>query len=74
MDALRPGGHLTSGVNDAKPGIVMEAHPAIGDFYRQEFDLSNAEGLRGSEELVCTSGQIHAVLKNRGDHTTGTGP
>ena len=21
----------------------MEAHPAIGDFYRQEFDLGNAE-------------------------------
>ena len=36
-------GSFTSGVDGAKPGIVMKAHPAIGDFYRQEFDLSNAE-------------------------------
>jgi len=38
-------GTFTGGVNGAKPGIVMEAHPAIGDFYRQEFDLGNAEDL-----------------------------
>ena len=36
-------GSFMGGVNGAKPGIVMEAHPAIGDFYRQEFDLDNAE-------------------------------
>jgi hypothetical protein len=36
-------GSFMAGVNGAKPGIVMEAHPAIGDFYRQEFDLGNAE-------------------------------
>ena len=32
-----------AGVDGAQPGIIMEAHPAIGDFYRQEFDLDNAE-------------------------------
>lgn len=36
-------GTFMAGVDDAQPGIVMEAHPAIGDFYRQEFDLDNAE-------------------------------
>jgi hypothetical protein len=36
-------GTFTAGVNGARPGIIMKAHPAIGDFYRQEFDLGNAE-------------------------------
>jgi hypothetical protein len=36
-------GTFMGGVDGAQPGIVMEAHPAIGDFYRQEFDLANAE-------------------------------
>ena len=36
-------GTFTAGVNRARPGIVMEAHPVVGDFYRQEFDLENAE-------------------------------
>jgi hypothetical protein len=36
-------GSFMAGVDGAEPGIVMEAHPAIGDFYRQEFDLGNAE-------------------------------
>ena len=36
-------GTFMGGVDGAQPGIIMEAHPAIGDFYRQEFDLDNAE-------------------------------
>lgn len=36
-------GTFLAGVNHAKPGIIMEAHPGVGDFYRQEFDLGNAE-------------------------------
>ena len=36
-------GTFMSGVNGDKPGIIMEAHPAVGDFYRQEFSLNNAE-------------------------------
>lgn len=36
-------GSFMAGVNYDKPGIVMKAHPAIGDFYRQEFSLGNAE-------------------------------
>ena len=30
-------GTFMAGVNGDKPGIMMKAHPAIGDFYRQEF-------------------------------------
>lgn len=36
-------GSFMAGVNRDKPGIIMKAHPAIGDFYRQEFSLGNAE-------------------------------
>ncbi len=36
-------GTFAAGVEGAKPGIIMEANPAVGDFYRQEFDLRNAE-------------------------------
>jgi len=36
-------GTFMAGVDGAKPGIIMEATSAIGDFYRQEFDLNNAE-------------------------------
>lgn len=36
-------GTFLSGVDQAKPGIIMKAHPRIGDFYPQEFDLGNAE-------------------------------
>jgi hypothetical protein len=38
-------GSWQSGVDGASPGIVMEAHPAVGDFYRQEFLLKDAEDL-----------------------------
>ena len=47
-------GTFTAGVNRAKPGIIMEAHPVIGDFYRQEFDLENAEDFAAVESLSDT--------------------
>src|SRR5437868_9821316 len=36
-------GSFTAGVNNDKPGIIMEAHSIPGDFYRQEFALATAE-------------------------------
>jgi hypothetical protein len=36
-------GTFTAGVNGNKPGIIMKAHPHIGEFYRQEFALGEAE-------------------------------
>lgn len=38
-------GSWTAGVDGAKPGIIMEAHPAVGDLYRQEFLLGVAEDI-----------------------------
>jgi hypothetical protein len=37
------GGSWRAGEDGAKPGIVMEASPAVGDTYRQEFQLGVAE-------------------------------
>jgi len=36
-------GSWTAGVDGARPGIIMKAHPGVGDFYRQEFLLGTAE-------------------------------
>ena len=38
-------GSWESGVDGAQPGIVMEAHPVVGDFYRQEYLVGEAEDL-----------------------------
>ena len=47
-------GTWTGGVDGAQPGIVMEAHPTIGDFYRQEFLLGEAEDLAEVSSLTET--------------------
>ena len=39
------GGSWKAGVNGAKPGIIMKAHPQGGDIYRQEFALGAAEDM-----------------------------
>jgi hypothetical protein len=36
-------GSWEAGVDGAKPGIIMEARPRVGDLYRQEFFLGEAE-------------------------------
>jgi len=51
-------GSWTGGVDGAKPGIIMEAHPAKGDFYRQEFLLGTAEDLAENVATVTTPGSI----------------
>lgn len=38
-------GSWRSGVDGAKPGIVMKATPRVGDVYRQEFLLAEAEDI-----------------------------
>jgi len=38
-------GSWEAGVNDAKPGIVMEGIPHIGDSYRQEYMVEVAEDM-----------------------------
>lgn len=38
-------GSWTAGKDDAKPGVIMFADPKIGDVYRQEFALGDAEDM-----------------------------
>ena len=38
-------GSWEAGVDGARPGIVMRAHPKVGDAYRQEFSVGVAEDL-----------------------------
>jgi hypothetical protein len=45
-------GTFMAGVDGDKPGIIMKAHPAVGDFYRQEFSLGNAEDNAGTLSLT----------------------
>jgi len=62
-------GTFTSGVNGDKPGIIMKAHPALGDFYRQEFSLDNAEDfaetLSLTESVTVPAGSFHHCLKSQ---------
>jgi len=50
-------GSWQSGRNDAQPGIIMEATPAVGDEYRQEFappdaaDLATVVSVNASETV-----------------------
>ena len=38
-------GSWEAGVKDAQPGIVMPAHPRVGDRYRQEYAVNEAEDI-----------------------------
>jgi len=62
-------GTFMGGVNGDKPGIVMKAHPAIGDFYRQEFSLANAEDFAETisltETVTVPDGTFHNCLKSQ---------
>jgi hypothetical protein len=54
-------GSWTAGVESAKPGIVMKADPQVGDAYRQEFFLGDAEdfaevtSVTGDDEVPAAS-------------------
>src|SRR5437667_8843662 len=61
-------GTFMAGVNGHKPGIIMKAHPAISDFYRQEFSLNNAEDfaqtLSLNEVIRVRAGTFNHCLKS----------
>jgi len=65
-------GTFMAGVNGDKPGIIMKAHSAIGDFYRQEFSLDNAEDfaemLSLNEVLTVHAGTQSLPEIRRNDH------
>jgi hypothetical protein len=46
-------GSFKAGIDGAKPGIIMEANPQVGDVYRQEFALGDAED---AAEVISTTG------------------
>ena len=62
-------GTFMAGVNGDKPGIIMKAHPAIGDFYRQEFSLENAEDFAETvsltESVTVPAGSFTNCLKSK---------
>jgi hypothetical protein len=47
-------GSWKAGVDLAKPGIIMKAAPAVGDVYRQEFALGDAEDMASVTSLTGT--------------------
>jgi hypothetical protein len=62
-------GTFMAGVNGDKAGIIMKAHPAVGDFYRQEFSLGNAEDfaetLSVSESVTIRAGTFSNCLQSQ---------
>jgi hypothetical protein len=61
------GGSWQGGVSGASPGMVMKAHPKVGDFYRQEFLLNNAEDTAGvmslNQTVTVPAGTFHHCLE-----------
>ena len=57
-------GTWTAGVDGAQPGFVMEAHPTVGDFYRQEFSLGNAEDQAEVKSLNASVTVPYGSFKN----------
>jgi hypothetical protein len=57
-------GSFIAGENNAKPGLIMKAAPAIGDFYRQEFLLTDAEDIAEVTGLTETVTVPRGVFTN----------
>jgi len=61
------GGSWQAGLNGASPGIVMEANPKVGDFYRQEFLLNTPEDSAGvldlNQTVTVPAGTFHHCLE-----------
>ncbi|MDH3504112.1 MAG: hypothetical protein OEZ41_04575 [Nitrospirota bacterium] len=51
-------GSWKGGVDDAQPGIIMKAKPEVGDIYRQEFALGEAEDMA---EVISTTETAETV-------------
>jgi len=62
-------GSWEAGIDGAKPGIVMEAHPKIGDSYRQEYYKGKAEDMGDvialGESVTVPYGTFKDCLKTR---------
>ena len=62
-------GSWEAGVDGAKPGLWMKGSPAVGDVYRQELKLGEAEDfgevLSLAESITVPAGAFTACLKTR---------
>jgi hypothetical protein len=68
---LDPNGNVIStegtwmaGVNGAVPGIIMEANPAVGDRYQQEFSAGVAEDMARVLSLDASACVIYGCFDN----------
>jgi len=65
-------GSWLTGANGAKPGIIMEGHPQVGDSYRQEYLCGSAEDkadvLSLTETITVPYGTFNNCLKTK-DHS-----
>jgi hypothetical protein len=73
-------GSFEGGVNGALPGIIMPAHPQVGDQYRQEYAKGVAEdtgevlSLTGSETTPLTGPAKDLLVTKDSDLLDPTGP
>jgi hypothetical protein len=62
-------GSFVAGVDGDKPGIIMKATPAVGNFYRQESSLANAEDFADvislTESVTVPTGSYTNCLKTQ---------
>ena len=78
--AVDTAGSFEGGVNGALPGIIMPAHPRVGDQYRQEFAKGIAEdagevlSLSGSETTPLTGSAKDLLVTKDSDLLDPTGP
>jgi hypothetical protein len=63
---VRSDGSWQAGVDGARPGIIMEANPKVGDLYQQEFYAGHAEDmaevLRTNSSVTVPYGSFRRVL------------
>ena len=63
---VRSDGSWLAGVDGARPGIIMEANPKVGDVYQQEFYAGHAEDmaevLRTNTSVAVPYGSFRHVL------------
>jgi len=57
-------GSWEAGVDGAMPGIIMEANPQVGDFYRQEYYKGEAEDMAEVLSLTEYASIIYGSLDN----------
>jgi hypothetical protein len=65
---VRSDGSWLTGVDGAQPGIIMEAHPRVGDTYRQEYYPGHAEDMA---QVLSTNASV-SVPYGSFDHALQT--